>query len=1088
MRRFAGARTRSMMLVAMVAAVAPSVVEGQYFGRNKVQYQTFDFRVLSTQHYDIHYYPAESTATADAARMAERWYTRLSGIMRQNFNRKPLVFYADHPDFEQTNVIGGFIDQSTGGVTEAARNRVVMPFTGIYAENDHVLGHEMVHVFQYDIAESPTSGGFQGLGQLPLWLIEGMAEYLSVGREDPHTAMWMRDAALRNDLPSIKKLTTDPRYFPYRYGQALWAYIGGKWGDQGVSDVYRASLRGGWDAALRRVVGVSSDSLSKEWLASIRATYLPLMQGRTNPWELGHALLGSGKEPGDINVAPAISPDGKFVAFFARRGLFTVDLFVADANTGKIVRKLTGPNADPHFDALSFVNASGSWSPDNKQLAFISFEQGDNRVTLFSVKSRSVERSIKINGVGAINDAAWSPDGKSIAISGMHGGISDLYLIDVKSGKARQLTNDRYAELHPAWSPDGKTLAFATDRGPGTSFETLKYGPMSLALMDMPTGNVRELTIFPGAKHINPQFTPDGRHLYFVSDRDGFSEIYRIDLATSEVVQITRTATGVSGITALSPTLSVASQTGRLVFSVFDNGGNLIRALSAEEASHGVPVQTMAAPPGAGPPPGAAVRRDTVRPDTVRPNVVTPTDTAVRPDTSARPVAAAQPDATATQQGAQQGRPAAGVLVPVDAATTSIVETYLADATTGLQQQAVTHGSTYKPKLELAYLGAPTVGVGVSNQAYGNGIVGAVSAGFSDMLETREVGAALAAQGSFKDIGGQVYYKNMKRRWNWLTGISHVPYVQAYQTYNQDAINDVPVVRVDQIIQRVYVENASFITQYPLSQTRRIEFSTGYNRYAYGNEGYSYFYLPDGQFLGQQRSNTPAPPSIAFGQASVALVGDYSFTGFTSPVAGGRYRFEVSPAIGQLNFTTLLGDYRRYYFAQPVTFAFRGLYYGRFGADADNPQKLTPLYLGQETLIRGYDANNFGPNECTPANSVATQSGCAEIDRLLGSKIGVINAEMRFPLFGVREFGLINFPFLPTDIAPFFDAGVAWAKGDPPSFEFNRNTPKRVPVFSTGISARMNVLGYLVFETYYAYPFQRPQKGGHFGFVLSPGW
>jgi outer membrane protein assembly factor BamA len=184
----------------------------------------------------------------------------------------------------------------------------------------------------------------------------------------------------------------------------------------------------------------------------------------------------------------------------------------------------------------------------------------------------------------------------------------------------------------------------------------------------------------------------------------------------------------------------------------------------------------------------------------------------------------------------------------------------------------------------------------------------------------------------------------------------------------------------------------------------------------------------------------------------------------------------------------LLGDYRRYYFAQPVTFAFRGLYYGRFGADADNPQKLTPLYLGQETLIRGYDANNFGPQECTPVNNAATQSGCAEIDRLLGSKIGVINAEMRFPLFGVREFGLINFPFLPTDIAPFFDAGVAWAKGDPPTFEFNRNTAKRVPVFSTGISARMNVLGYLVFEAYYAYPFQRPQKGGHFGFVLSPGW
>lgn len=1031
MRRFAGLATRSMMLVAILAAIAPSLVEAQYFGRNKVQYQTFDFRVLSTQHYDLHYYPAESLATADAARMAERWYSRLSGIMRHNFNKKPLVFYADHPDFEQTNVIGGFIDQSTGGVTESAKNRVVMPFTGIYEENDHVLGHEMVHVFQYDIAENPTSGGYQGLNQLPLWLIEGMAEYLSVGREDPHTAMWMRDAAQRNDLPSIKKLTTDPRYFPYRYGQALWAYIGGKWGDQTVSDVYRASLRGGWDAALRRVIGISSDSLSKEWLASIRATYLPLMEGRTKPTEVGQALIGNPKEPGEMNVAPAISPDGKWVAFFARRGLFTVDLFVADANTGQVVKKLTGPNADPHFDALSFVSASGSWSPDAKKLAFISFEQGDNRVTIFDVNSRNEERSIAVKGVGAISDAAWSPDGASIAIAGMAGGISDLYLIDVKTGAVRKLTDDRYAELHPAWSPDGKTLAFTTDRGPETNFETLRYGRMNIALMDVASGQVRPLQIFSGAKHINPQFTPDGRQIYFVSDREGFSDIYRLDLASNQVFQVTRTSTGVSGITANSPTLSVASQTGRLVFSVFNNGGNLIHALSPEQAQ-GTPVQSVAATPNA--------------------------------------------------------LPAAGILTPVDAAATSMVQSYLGDATTGLQQQAVTKGTNYKPKLELAYLGAPTVGIGVSNQSYGNGIAGAVSAGFSDMLETREVGAALAAQGTFKDIGGEVYYKNTKRRWNWLTGLSHVPYIQAYQTYNTDVINNTPVVRVDQIIQRVYVENATFITQYPFSQTRRIEFSGGYNRYAYGNEGFSYFYLPDGQFLGQDRSKFPNPPSLAFGQASVALVGDYSYFGFTSPVAGGRYRFEVSPAFGQINFTSASADYRRYFFAQPVTFAMRGLFYGRFGSDADNRQKISPLYLGQETLIRGYDANNFNPEECTPVNSTTTATGCAEVDRLLGSKIGVANFEMRFPLFGVREYGLINFPFLPTDIGPFFDAGVAWQKGDPTDFAFIRDTPKRVPVFSTGISARMNVLGYLVLEAYYAYPFQRPEKGAHFGFVLSPGW
>jgi Tol biopolymer transport system component len=817
MRRFAGAGTRLVMLVAIVAAAAPSTAEAQYFGRNKVQYQTFDFRVMSTQHYDLHYYPAESLVTADAGRMAERWYARLSGIMRQNFNKKPLVFYADHPDFEQTNVIGGFIDQSTGGVTESLRDRVVMPFTGIYSENDHVLGHEMVHVFQYDIASSPTSGGYQGLAQLPLWLIEGMAEYLSVGRMDPHTAMWMRDAALRNDLPSIKKLTTDPRYFPYRYGQALWAYLGGKWGDQAVSDVYRASLRGGWDAALRRVIGISSDSLSTEWLSSIRATYLPLMEGRTKPEEIGQTLIGNRSEPGEMNVAPAVSPDGKWVAFFGRRGLFTVDLFVADAKTGKVVKTLTGPNADPHFDALSFVSASGSWSPDGRKLAFVSFVQGDNRITIFDVDRRKEERSIAVRGVGAINDAAWSPDGRSIAISGIAGGISDLFVIDVASGQVRRLTNDRYAELHPAWSHDGKTLAFTTDRGPGTDFEALRYGEMNLALLDMSNGSVRQLDIFPGAKHINPQFSPDGRQLYFISDREGFSDIYRIDIASKQVFQVTRASTGVSGITSNSPALSVAAQTGYLVFSVFEHGGNVIHALAPEQAQ-GTPVQIGV------------------------PNVVA----------------------------------SAGILTPADAASTSMVQSYLADATTGLPAVAVTHGSVYKPKLTLAYLGAPTVGVGVSNQSYGNGIAGAVSAGFSDMLETREVGAAIAAQGTFKDIGGQAYYKSTKRRWNWLTGFSHVPYLTGFQSVKPDVIENTPVYRVDQVLQRVYIDQASFTTQYPFSQTRRIEATVGYNRYGYENETQSFFYLPDGQFIGEQRTDIPAPPSLAFGQASLAFVGDYS--------------------------------------------------------------------------------------------------------------------------------------------------------------------------------------------------------------------
>ena len=122
-----------MAMVGSLATLAPASLSAQYFGRNKVQYESFDFRVTHTDHFDIHWYPAESLATADAARMAERWYARFGHVMTHAFSKKPIIFYANHPDFQQTNVVGGFIDQGTGGITEGLRTRIIMPFTGLYA-------------------------------------------------------------------------------------------------------------------------------------------------------------------------------------------------------------------------------------------------------------------------------------------------------------------------------------------------------------------------------------------------------------------------------------------------------------------------------------------------------------------------------------------------------------------------------------------------------------------------------------------------------------------------------------------------------------------------------------------------------------------------------------------------------------------------------------------------------------------------------------------------------------------------------------------------------------------------------------------
>lgn len=565
------------VLAAASLAAHSAPADAQYFGRNKVQYERPDFRVLPTEHFEIYFYPVESLATADAARMAERWYHRHNAVFGRGFLANPLIFYADNPDFQQSNVIEDFIGQGTGDVTEGVRNRVIMPFTGVYAENDHVLGHELVHVFQYHVAQAER-GGLSSMARLPLWFVEGMAEYMSVGRNDPNTAMWMRDALRRNDLPTIRKLETDPKYFPYRYGQALWAYIAGVWGDSAVARVFRAALTSGSERAIVSVLHVSEDSLGSAWHAALRAAY-GAPDDRTSPDGVGRGVA-VGTRPGDQNVSPSISPDGRYLAFFSSRSLFGFDVYVAESATGRIVKQLTSVTGDHRFDALSFIGTAGTWSPDGRKFAFAVYAEGNNEIDVVDVESGRTERRIRPAGIGAISDPAWSPDGSRIAFSGLSGGISDLFVFDLAKGTTVRLTNGREAELQPAWSPDGRSIAFVTDRSDGTDFEELSYGPMQLALIDVASHDVRVLSRFGTAKAINPQFSPDGTAIYFVSDQDGFSDVYRRTLATGEIVRITRIATGVSGITALSPALSVARTSGDIMFSVFDRTGFSIRALA----------------------------------------------------------------------------------------------------------------------------------------------------------------------------------------------------------------------------------------------------------------------------------------------------------------------------------------------------------------------------------------------------------------------------------------------------------------------------------------------------------------------------
>ncbi|HET6566346.1 MAG TPA: peptidase S9 [Rhodothermales bacterium] len=1042
-----------------LAVLSASPAAAQYFGRNKVQYDKFQFKVLATEHFDIYYYPVEEQAVQDVARMAERWYERHSRTFLREFKeKKPVIIYANDADFQQTNAIGGFIGEGTGGVTEALKQRVVMPLTGSYKDTDHVLGHELTHSFQYDIAFADGDSTRFNIGLLPLWMVEGMAEYLSVGRVDSHTAMWLRDAALRDDLPSIDQLTHDTRYFPYRYGQAYMAYIGGKYGDGAVASLYKLAGIAGVDSAMVYALGITPDSLSKEWRDEVKATYLPLLEGRTPADSAGRLVLASNIDAGNMNVAPAISPDGKYIAFISERDLLDINLFIADAETGKIVEKLIKLNSDSHFDALRFISSSGSWSPDGRKLAFVTFSQGDNEIAVYNVDKSGVERHIAVKGIGAISNPAWSPDGKTIAFSGIEGGISDLYLLDVESQTVRQLTRDRYSDFEPTWSPDGKTLAFMTDEGPGgTDFKTLDYGEPRLAIIDVASQEKQVYAPFGDrVLYHNPQFSPDGRSLFFISDQDGFKDVYRLSLDDGQTYRITNITTGVSGITNVSPAMTVAAQSGRMVFSVYSDNGYNVFSLEPSQTS-GTPVTPLG-----------------------------------------------------------EGIASASILPPLRAVNAGLVGDYLNDPLTGLPSEDETFATRdYKSRLHLDYVAPPTVGASFGGP-FGSRLGGGIAFFFSDMLGNQNLALVAQANGTFKDVGGQAAYVNQGHRFNYGGSVGHIPilYPLAYQGYECVAQTEpdgscasgyMPVVY--QFNYRIFVDQVSALAAYPFSTTRRLEANAGFIRYGFNYELEKYYFsyygtgrqkvkaedLADGDPL---KAYLTEPPSEYFFQGALAYVVDYSQMGFTSPISGGRYRFQIAPMIGSNSFVSITADYRRYLYLKPFTLAVRALHIGNYGANETRNNFFWQEYLGYpyyQGFVRGYSLYNFDASECSAEAPVIGRdpqqvSSCVESDRLAGSRIAMGSAELRIPLLGYKGISLLHFPYLPTELTLFTDAGVAWTARDLPVLDFSSKSGRRSPVVSSGISTRVNILGAIVLEVYYAYPFQRPEHGPHFGWLLMPGW
>lgn len=877
----------------------------QYFGRNKVNYETHKFKIMKSPHFEVYNYMDNEDFMQHFILQSEQWYKMHQDIFKDTFKYpNPIILYNNHADFQQTNTVGGIIGVGTGGVTEGLKNRVILPVMASYAQTDHVLGHELVHAFQYRLAKGSDSLSMGSLGNIPLWMVEGLAEYMSIGYIDPHTAIWIRSALLNDRLPTIKDITNKPgEYFPYRWGQAFWAYVTARYEDTIIKPLFISTAMRGYRESFEEVLDMDREEFSKDWKQTLTDFYLPYQQN--------HALAAAGKKligkenAGEMNIVPALSPDGKWLAFWTEKNLFSIDLYLANAHTGEVGERITTSKVNSHIDEYSSFESAITWSPDSRRFAFVSFTEGHNQLMIADIDG-TIENKIEIPELMAFSNPAWSPDGEYIVLMGSVNGTHDLYAYHLDDKRLEQLTNSPYSEMQPDFSPDGRWIVFVTDE---LSFRNERFPHTfthNIAVLNLDTRNQVILPVFQEANNMNPVFSEDGSSIYFLSDRDGFRNLYQYSLADETVYQNTNFYTGITGITMNSPAISISRESGQLAYSYYNNQLYTIYTVATSALAH-IPVAVD------------------------------------RVDKSAANIAGRSRSAPVIVQRNLVRSPNYGL------------------TTDSLSKEP------YRAKLQLGYVGGGA-GIGISNQRYSTGAAGSVVFGFSDMLSNYRLMAGLSLNGEIYDFGGEAMFINQKKQMDWGLGISHTPYLSGVQYAFYDSLvidaDTVQVVNLTTDLQRTYVEQAQIFGSYPFSQTRRLEAGASYSRYHYRIDRYSDYYY-QGFLIGRDKEKIPAPEGFNIGHAYTAYVEDNSFFGIASPLLGHRMRLSIGSYFGELNLRNALVDYRKYFRFAPFTLATRNMYMGRFGPDVGT-DRIPPLYLGYPTLIRGYrtlDATSSDENQ-----------------------------------------------------------------------------------------------------------------------------
>ncbi|GAB5535662.1 MAG: basic secretory protein-like protein [Rubricoccaceae bacterium] len=516
----AGVLSRGLacLAIALVVGLASAPTpEAQGFGRNKIQYDGFEWHVLETEHFDVYYYPEAEELAEIGAHTAEEAYRELESRFDFSLTKRvPLVFYATNLHFKQTNITPGFIPDGVGGFFEFLKGRVVIPADGNLGRFRRVIRHELVHVFTFNKVARVFRDHRSPVERfLPLWFTEGLAEYWSGSRDHNHE-MILRDAVASNFFVPLHDFDRIAGTFVmYKEGEAFCHFVSETYGEERILDLIDNVWRDeDFGRVMEVVLGESEEAISDRWTDWIREQYVPKLVDADVP-----SLVAAPVSVRGYHSKPIVwtRRDGEQeVVFMSNRGSYSsiysqpVDADMKPVGDARIV--VRGERSED-FEAFHLFESRLDVS-DAGQLAFVTKRGATDVIHLMDLESGDRLAMLGFENVVAIYSPTITADGQFIAFSAIdRGGIANLYLYDVLGESLRQLTNDVYDDRDPDFSPDGRQLVFSSDRsawGPD--------GAYNLFTLELATGEIDYVTAGPNVDQ-SPRWSPDGNRLAFTSAR-----------------------------------------------------------------------------------------------------------------------------------------------------------------------------------------------------------------------------------------------------------------------------------------------------------------------------------------------------------------------------------------------------------------------------------------------------------------------------------------------------------------------------------------------------------------------------------------